>query len=116
MRHKKRKFTLFLFASSFSEPFDQVSSELCAATMLPDLLSSPECTRKTHAFKDWSTYVAEEYGFITSSQKKITLARTREDVTIFQSLSSQVNILIRAIICLTFVRDYEIGIALNNID
>ena len=102
VRHKKRNFTLFPFASSFSEPFDQVSSEFCAATMLPDLLSSPECTRKTHAFKDWSSYVAEEYRFIASSMKK-------DDVTIFQSLSSQMNILTRAMIWLTFGRDYEIG-------
>ena len=109
VRHKKRNFTLFRFASSFSEPFDQVSSELCAATMLPDLLSSPECTRKTHAFKDWSSYVAEEYRFIASSMKKITLRRKKDAVTIFQSLSSQVNILTRAMIWLTFGRDYEIG-------
>ena len=109
MRHKKRNLTLFPFASSFSEPFDQVSSELCAATMLPDLLSSPECTRKTHAFKDWRSYVAEEYRFIASSMKKITLRRTKDDVTIFQSLSSRMSILTGAIIWLTFVRDYEIG-------
>ena len=109
MRHKKRNFTLFPFASSFSEPFDQVSSELCAATMLPDLLSSPECTRKTHAFKDWSSYVAEEYRFIASSMKKITLRRTKDDVTIFQSLSSRMSILTGAMTWLTFVRDYEIG-------
>ena len=108
MRHKKRNFTLFPFASSFSEPFDQVSSELCAATMLPDLLSSPECTRKTHAFKDWSSYVAEDR-FIASSMKKITLRRTKDDVTIFQSLSSRMNILTGAMIWLTFVRELKLG-------